>query len=508
MPSFKKIVLPGVVFLTGGCVLVLEVVATRVLSPYFGNTIYTVSSIIGVILMALSLGYYFGGRLADRRPSSSWFFSIILISGLTVICLELIIIFLLPIMGNALSLMYGPLITAFILFFLPALLLGTLSPYAIKLQNQKFPALGIGAVSGTIFFWSTLGSIAGSLLTGFVFIPYFGVDKIIIGVGFLLILIGLIPLAKNGVKLKSFFLILAVLFFVSAELLILLLVWRIQPDNLVYSQDGVYEKLLIFDGEYNGRPARFFQQDRSHSAAMFLGSDDLVYDYTKYYALYKVINPEAKAALVIGGGAYSIPKALLKEPELETVDVAEIEPSLYGLGKKYFRVPEDSRLKNHVVDGRRFLFEADKKYDLIFSDVYYSFYSVPVHFTTEEFFKLAKSKLSDRGIFMANLIGNLDSRPPSLIFSEIKTLRAVFPNCYFFAVNSPDLKHSQNIIFVGLNNNKKIDFGDKLISDNPDKIISRAGGKLVDLSNIDFSQYTELTDNYAPVEYLTAKVLN
>lgn len=508
MPNIKKIILPGVVFITGACVLVLEVVATRVLAPYFGNTIYTVSSILGVILAALSLGYYFGGRLADKRPVATWFYALILISGLTVFGLEAVVIFILPSLGNALSLIYGPLITASILFFLPALFLGTLSPYAIKLQQQAFPEQGIGAISGTIFFWSTFGSIAGSLLTGFVFIPNFGVDKIIIGVGLLLTLVGFCPLLKPGVKIRQLVFIFLLAILVGGELIISSASWRLEADKLVYTRDGVYEKLFIFDREYKGRPARFFQQDRSNSAAMYLDADDLVFDYSKYYALYKIFNPDLKQALVIGGGAYSIPKALLKEPGLETVDVAEIEPSLYELGRKYFRLPVDERLQNHIVDGRRWLFETNKKYDLIFSDVYYSLYSLPVHFTTEEFFKLAKSRLAETGVFMANLIGNLDSRPPSLIFSEMKTLKAVFPASFFFAVRSPDLNQTQNIIFVGLNNNRQIDFSNKLITENENEIISQAASKLIDLSQVDFALYVKLTDNYSPVEYLTAKVLN
>ncbi len=511
---FKKSILPAVVFITGGCVLVLEVTATRVLAPYFGNTIYTVSSIIGVILAALSLGYYFGGRLADRRPDSAWFYGIILAGGLAVIVLEGMINLILPFLGNVLSLIYGPLVAAVILFFLPALLLGMLSPYAIKLQSRNSPETGIGSVSGAIFFWSTLGSIAGSLLTGFVLIPNFGVDKIIMGVGLLLCLIGIAPLFKNGLKIKYFFIILPVAVLLTTEYVMTqlnfsgLVYSRAGNSGAVYQHDGVYEKLLIYDREYKGKATRFFQQDRSNSGAMFLDSDELVFDYTKYYSLYKIFNPKMKQALVIGGGAYSIPKALLNEPGVELVDVAEIEPSLYELAKKYFRLADDIRLSNHVVDGRRWLHDSLIKYDLIFSDVYYSLYSVPVHFTTEEFFKLAKSKLNGNGIFMANLIGNLDSRPPSLIFSEIKTLTAVFPNSYFFAVNSPNSKETQNIIFVGLNGDKVVNFTDNNIKNNPDKIISQAGGKLIDLSQIDFNLHAKLSDNYAPVEYLTARVLN
>jgi len=304
--------------------------------------------------------------------------------------------------------------------------------------------------------------------------------------------------------MKYLFLIFLVSFILSVEYLVI----GLGANNLVYRHDGVYEKLLIYDGEYKGRPTRFFQQDRSNSGARYLDTDELVFDYTKYYALYKIFNPQLKKALIIGGGAYSIPKALLKEPGVELVEVAEIEPSLYDLAKKYFRLADDQRLTNHVIDGRRWLHDSQNRYDLIFSDVYYSLYSVPVHFTTEEFFKLAKSKLNDKGVFMANLIGNLDNRPPSLIFSEIKTFKAVFPNSYFFAVNSPDIKATQNIIFLGFNSDQTINFSESKIKNNPDKIISQAGEKLIGFGQIDFSLYNRLSDNYAPVEYLTAKVLD
>jgi len=313
------------------------------------------------------------------------------------------------------------------------------------------------------------------------------------GTGAALCLIGILPLLKNGLKIKHFFLIFAAALLLAAALI----VSAVRADGLVYLSDGVYEKLFIYDREYNGRPVRFFQQDRSSSGAMYLDSEELVFDYTKYYALYQVFKPEIKQALVIGGGAYSVPRALLKDPEIETVDVVEIEPSLFELAKKYFRLPEDGRLKNQVSDGRRWLLENDKKYDLIFSDVYYSLYSLPLHFTTVEFFRLAKSRLSAGGVFMANLIGKLDGRPPSLIFSEIKTFKEAFPNSYFFAVKSPALKQTQNIIFVGWNSSEAPDFANR-----PER------GKLIDLSSVDFSLYAELTDNYAPVEYLTGKVLD
>lgn len=474
------------------------------MSPYYGNTIFTVSSVIGIVLAALSVGYYFGGKYADRYPTEKVFYSIILISGLSVIILLLLTLFLLPSLGYGLSIVSGPLVFAIILFFIPSVLLGTLSPFAIKLQGQHFPEKGVGSITGEIFFWSTLGSICGSLLTGFVLIPQFGISQIILAVAIILILLGFFPLLKIGILKKSIF---KVILFSVIGILLISIFFAFKNNNVVYSRDGIYEKITIYDGKYAGRPTRFFQQDRSSSGAMFLDSDELVFDYTKYYALYKIFKPDVKNALVIGGGAYSIPKALLKDLPDAIIDVSEIEPSLYELAQTYFKVEKSERLNNYTDDGRRLLHDTDKKYDLIFSDVYYSLFSIPAHFTTQEFFKIAKDKLSENGIFVANLIGDLSRQEPSLIMSEIKTFQTVFQNSYFFALDAPDKIGSQNMIFVGYNSNKKMDFNDPQITKDENPIIQSLGRNIINLDRFEFSTYPLLTDNFSPVEYLTAHVL-
>jgi len=132
----KKNILLITVFITGACVLVIEIVAVRILSPFFGNTIFTFSSVITVILAALSLGYYFGGRLADKRPSEKLFYSIIVVSGLTVFLLHILSLLVLPALSQQFSLMFGPLVASSLLFLLPAFLLGILSPFVIKLMER------------------------------------------------------------------------------------------------------------------------------------------------------------------------------------------------------------------------------------------------------------------------------------------------------------------------------------------------------------------------------------
>lgn len=502
--NLKKVCLPFVVFVTGACVLIIEVVATRILSPYYGNTIFTVSSVIGVVLTALSLGYYFGGKLADKYPKDTFFYSIILVSGFSIILLNFLELILLPMLGYKLSMTTGPLIFSAILFFLPSLLLGTLSPFAIKLQGMHFPEKGIGTISGEIFFWSTFGSIFGSLFTGFVLIPRFGVNRIIMAVASTLILLGLLPLIKIGAYKKQIFIIisLSVIGLVS-----IYTISQIKFNTTLFESDGIYEKITIYDKKYGGKPIRFFQQDRSTSGAIFLNSDELVQDYTKYYALYKVFMPDMKDALVIGGGAYSIPKAILMDEPDVTVDVSEIEPSLYKLAQDYLKLGDTDRLNNYIKDGRRLLHDTNKRYDLIFSDVYYSLFSIPIHFTTQEFFKTAKDKLSDDGIFIVSLVGDLSRQEPSFTLSEIKTFRSIFPNSYFFAVDSPNKIGSQNIILVGWNSDKKIDFSDPKITQDDNPIIQSLGRKNIDLSRFEFSDYPLLTDDFSPVEFFISKIL-
>ena len=497
----NKQLLQAVVFVTGAVVLIIEITALRILSPYYGNTIFTASSVISVILAALSLGYYTGGKLADKQASLRTFFGIIFLSGLCLLSLHLIGAILLPSLSVTLSISGGPLISSVVLFFLPALLLGTLSPYAIKLYSVYFPDEGIGSVSGKVFFWSTLGSITGSLLTGFLLIPAFGINQIVLGSSVVLFTLGLIPLLYFGFR-KSYLRKILILF-----LTMLSATWLLGQvhGNVLYSRDGVYERIIILDAKSNGssdRPVRFFYQDRSSSGAMFLDSDDptdLVHEYSKYYSLYKIFTQKVENALVIGGGAYSIPKALLHELPQATVDVSEIEPSLPELAKKYFKLEDEPRLNNFIEDGRHLLGSSDKKYDLIFSDVYYSLYSIPSHFTTREFFTLAKERLSRDGILIANVIGDLGEEKPSFTMSEIKTFQTVFPNSYFFATKSPDLTGSQNIIFVGYNSNSRINFSDPTISE--------LQNKLVDVSKLNLSPHPIFTDNYSPVEYFVAKTL-
>src|SRR5260221_11545920 len=174
----------------GMALLAIEPPAMRVLAPFVGNFIFTISSVIGIILAALGLGYFLGGSLADRRPSAGWFFSLIVIAGFSVLLLQFLNAVVLPGIAYKLSLIDGPLIVSFLMFSLPAMFLAMLSPFAIALVHAREAGKGVGKASGLVFFWSTLGSIAGSLATGFLLIPHWGIGNIIAATGSGLVLLG------------------------------------------------------------------------------------------------------------------------------------------------------------------------------------------------------------------------------------------------------------------------------------------------------------------------------
>src|SRR4030042_6398600 len=511
MSFFKRNFLFFIVFITGGAVLIIEVTAFRILAPYFGNTLYSTSSIIGVVLGALSLGYYFGGVLADRYPRYSLFFSLIILAGFFSLFIQGISKALLLILGYSLNMQIGPLIVSLFLFFIPSLILGMMSPFAIKLKSLKEKQ--VGRISGSIFFWSTLGSIVGSFTAGFFLIPSFGIDIIIISVGTFLIVTGILGLIfstpeqyKDFLKGKKLFLFLIFL----ALVLSFGLSYAPRSERVIFQKDGFYNKIIIENYEIANNKARILKTDNYFiQGGIFLDSEELPLEYAKYYILYKTLNPQAEKVLFLGGGAYSIPRRLLSESNnIQKVDVAEIEPELYSLAQNYFGLKEDKRLLNHIADGRRFLYNADEDYDFIFADIYYSISSIPVHFTTQEFFRLAKDRLSENGFFLMNVIGMLDQEANQLLLAEIKTFRSVFPNSYFFAVDSPNKKGIQNFIFLGFkNDNQKIDFSSQEILDNENEIIRKLPEKLININDVDFSSAYLITDNFAPIEYLTAKII-
>ena len=505
---FHRFALLLSVTLSGMAVLIVEITATRMLAPYFGNSIFTISSVIGIVLAALGVGYYLGGSLADRKPSAAWFFSLIVIAGFAVLLLQLLNAVLLPGIAYRLSLVNGPLVVSLLMFFLPALFLAMLSPFAIALLHAREAERGVGNASGLVFFWSTLGSIAGSLATGFLLIPHWGIGAIIVGVGSGLVLLGGTGLLLSRRLPAVVPLGLALLGLASAAAL-----WHLakaEERGVVFAADGLYERIVVRDVAYRGRTARILLQDRNVSGGLYLDDGSMAFDYTRYFELYRLFTPELRSALAIGGGTYSVPRSILHGSPRAIVDVAEIDPSLHALAIRYFALPEDARLRNHVVDGRRFLHDTAERYDLIFSDAYRSFISAPTQFATLEFFQLARNRLREDGVLVANFYGSLaaDTRP--MVYAVLRTMRAVFPQVYVIATAGPASEALQNFIFIGHNASQagpRIDLRRAAAVEFADPMLKGLAALELRPADASLDGVAVLTDDFAPLEHYAASAI-
>ena len=185
------------VFIAGAIVMALEIAGSRILAPFFGNTIFVWGSLIGVVLAALSLGYFLGGRLSDRSPSFFQFSVILLAAGISILVMSVASPLILEaVFSINLGDRYGPLLATSILLIIPGTLLGMVSPYAVKLSAEKLEK--IGGTSGNIYSLSTIGSIFGTFMTVFILIPELGVRSILFALGLTLVAISLLGLDNFG----------------------------------------------------------------------------------------------------------------------------------------------------------------------------------------------------------------------------------------------------------------------------------------------------------------------
>ncbi len=428
-----------IVFISGGVLLALEIVASRVVAPYFGNSVYVWGSLIGVFLAALSLGYFLGGRAATRWPAWGPFLTLVLASGA---CIYPIPHVAGAVLGAIAVHDFGPradtLIGSTALFFLPSVLLGTVSPYAVRLRARSVE--GIGNVAGILYALSTLGSIAGTLLAAFVLISAFGVRSIIQILGATemgLALLGWVWYRRVGAGAAAAAVMAGVLTLGGA----------VPPDGpgVIYARDTIYHRITVSDEGL----LRYLKLDRYWQSARDLDAPQrTVFGYTDYLHLPLVFQPAPRRVLFVGMGGGTAPSRFYRDyPEVQ-IEVVEIDPAVVETARRFFALPTGPRIRVHIQDGRRWLRRTPERYDLITLDAYL-IDTIPFHLATREFYTEAAARLAPGGVLASNVIGAIIG-PQSRLFRAIyKTYRSVFPAVYVFPVNGGPSEALQNIILVG-----------------------------------------------------------
>jgi predicted membrane-bound spermidine synthase len=383
-----------VVFLAGGGTLATEIGASRLLAPYFGSSTVVWANIIGLILVYLAIGYWLGGKLADRHPSPALLGRIILVASLLVAATPFAARPLLRLALDgfdslAVGEVAGSFVGALLLFALPVTLLGTVSPFAVRLAVVDVASAG--AVAGRLYALSTAGSIAGTFLSALVAIPLAGTQRTFVGTAALLALAAAALLPRRWLVVAG-----------GLVVLLALPVGAVKAEpGLLYEHESRYQFVQVLrqpDG------ARVLQLNEGVAVHSVWRRDTVLTG--GYWDLFDVLPPllgrAPRAMLVIGNAGGTIPRAYGRFYPGIAIDGVEIDPVVTEAGRRYLGLGDNPRLRTITADGRPFLERTHRRYDLIVVDAYRQPY-VPFYLTTEEFFRLVRSRLEPGGIVALNV---------------------------------------------------------------------------------------------------------
>jgi len=431
------------VFISGMTTLGVELSAGRLLDPFFGNSLVVWASIIGLMLLYLTVGYFIGGRWADKDPRAGTMFQI---TAWGAFLIGLIPLISSPVLRWSIAgffnynagILGGSLIGVLVLFSVPIILLGMVSPFAIRL-NLSDVEHG-GNTAGSIYALSTLGSLLGTFLPVLVLIPNLGTRLTFLTLSLLLLVISL-----GGLFLIQFKWVWA---YLTMPLILvgLYLLWPSGPikpvPGLVFETESSYNYIQVVDyvNPNSGQTWRSLQLNEGQGIHSTYNPNypdhpvvDGVWDYflvAPYFNNPPFTENEVNSLLIIGSAAGTISKSYSHIYGDIPIDGVEIDPQIIAVGRDYFEMTEPN-LTTHAQDGRYFLTHADQTYDVIAVDAYRPPY-IPFHLTTQEFFQEIYDHLNEDGIVAINAGRTINDY--SLVNALGTTMKSVFPNVYVLDV--------------------------------------------------------------------------
>ncbi len=438
------------VFIGGISSLGIELTASRLLAPFFGTSQLIWANVIGLTLIYLTIGYHMGGRLVDRRPEERLLGTILLAAGLTTAIIPLLARPILQWSAVAFSsfsagVFFGSLFGVLLLFSVPIILLGMVSPFAIRLSLRDVASAG--STAGTLYGLSTIGSIVGTFLPVLVLIPAIGTSRTFYFFALVLVLTGALGMRRRVALLA-----------VPAVLLLALLQLGVrgirepfcEGCTSLYEQESSYNYIQVARNDYGpggseqiGLILNEGQAIHSIYNTRYAETEDpadlLTSGPWDFFNIGPYLYPdrgkdEVDGLMMIGSAAGTVPKQFLAiyGPDAR-IDAVEIDPAIVRVGRTYFAMEDEAapNYRTHTQDGRVYLRSADATYDVIGMDAYHQPY-IPFHLTTREFFAQVAEHLTDGGVAVVNA-----GKPGSdyrLVHVLASTMRAVFPQVFILDV--------------------------------------------------------------------------
>lgn len=469
-------------FASGFAVLTIEIAGARLIAPVFGLSAVPWTAVIGVILAALAVGSHVGGRLADSGafPLST----VLALAGLSGA---------LPVVGEAfpwmardvLGFIPGALASALVLFAPPVLCLGAVVPYLVQADTESLSAVGRRA--GDVSAAATAGSIAGTFVTGFVLLPAMPLPVLLGGTSATLFLLALVAgrlLGRGPKEVQLVFAALAVggLGAVASRL----------PEGTLAAQQTLYSSVRVTEREWqDGRLVRELFQNGGSSSAEYVDTGEPAHEYAIVSeAILEPVLGRMDSMLVLGGAALSLPVAFQRRrPDMEIV-VVEIDPAVTELAREHFAYGDAAYPRIRVVheDGRVFLRSSAERFDVVYLDVFDHLLTVPWTMVTREALEDMAARLRPDGLFAANVLSPLDGPGVGFLERFLATLDEVFVETRVYLADpgtAPGV--TQNLVIVAARDPASLPAVEW-----PQATIVPAG--------------RPLTDAWAPVEYLQAKV--
>lgn len=442
-------------FICGAAVMVLEMTGSRVVAPYMGTSLVVWTSLIGIIMASLCIGYWLGGVIADKYPKPQYLAYIILAAAISTALMGFVANPILDFLAASLSSLYASsVLAALLLFFIPSVLLGMVSPFIVRLAMKNLGSAG--ATVGRFSALSSAGSILGTFLGGFILISFFSSGTILMLIASTLALTSWL-IHRSGQKLSA-----------PAVLLFLLCAVYIQVYGIPMANAGehietLYNHIVISDRNSYGsaRAIRLMQTDPMGAQSLVYLDDpvELVSDYTKFYDLAFHYHPQTKHVLMLGGGGYCVPRKITAQKQDVSIDVVELDPGITQAARDFFFLKDSPKLSIFHEDARIFLNRAAQdvskqgRYDAIFEDVFGSWYNIPFHLTTVECMRNVQKILSKDGVFVVNVISALEGEQSGVFHGIYSSIAEVFPKVLIFPASLPDSPtRLQNVMIVAFNN--------------------------------------------------------